>query len=901
LPRRTRQYEAFISYSHAGDSVLATELQRTLNRIARPVYKWWQWWPPRVFRDQTNLAAASDLGAEIETALARSDSFVLLASTEAAASPWVNREVKTWCANKSSDRLFIALTSGAITWDEAHQDFDPSQTNALPPALRRVFDTEPLWVDLSGVRENGSLSRDPRFLDGAATLAAAIRRTDKDALVGEDARQRRRTKQLVGGAIGLLTLLTVLSGLAATYAFIQRNHADHRARLATSRQLAAEAVGALDDDPSQSLALAARAASTAPTTEAENALRQALRTSNLRSVIDAPRPVLDVAVDPTGRLVAAGLENGAVRTWDLRTGKPVAGRRLAGSPVESVQFSRDGHYVLGAGQAGVAVWSTSGNREPLAVFDRMGGASAAAFSPNGKLVATGDFDGDVRLWRATTGAPVDTLEPPGRPAPVRAVSFSSDGSRLAAASGSRATVWTLPKGRARILRSSGREVWAVALSPNGMRVATGDTGGGVRVWNLGTTGSRVDLIGHSDAIESLAFSPDGKSLVSASDDETARSWDTGTGRQLAEFRGHDGIVHGATFAPNGTTVVTGGQDGTIRTWSTRSDPVLAELWNRDKQRLHDVAFDERGERIVTASEDRTARIWALPRARLHVLTHTGNASDWVESAEFSRDGRLVVTAGDDGTAKVWNASSGKRLATLGRPGETPLLDAALSPDARFVATAGQAGNGGPVVRVWQWRQRKLVLERGGFADRADGVAFSPSGELVAGAAADTVRVWRVADHSLAAVLHGRGELTSVAFDPSGELVAAGGSSGAAWLWDLRTKRRIARLTGHRDAVTAVAFSGDGRYVATAGHDGVARVWTVPGSQLVTALRTPSAELESVAFAPRGRSLAVAGTGGLATVYDCTECRPLQSLVCLAADRVAPEVRAREEDVFASCD
>src|ERR671937_652258 len=97
LALRTRQYEAFISYSHAGDSV---------------------------------LAAASDLGAEIETALASSDSFVLLASTEAAASPWVNREVKTWCANKSSDRLFIALTSGAITWDDEHRDFDPAQTNA---------------------------------------------------------------------------------------------------------------------------------------------------------------------------------------------------------------------------------------------------------------------------------------------------------------------------------------------------------------------------------------------------------------------------------------------------------------------------------------------------------------------------------------------------------------------------------------------------------------------------------------------------------------------------------------------------------------------------------------------------------------------------------------------------
>jgi WD40 repeat protein len=900
---RTRQYEAFISYSHAGDSVFATELQRILNRIARPTYKWWQWWPPRVFRDQTNLVAASDLGAEIENALAGSDSFVLLASTQAAASPWVDREVRTWCASKSSDRLFIALTSGAIAWDDAGGDFDRARTNAIPPALRRVFDAEPLWVDFTGVRADEGLSRDPRFMDGAATLAAAIRGTDKDAIVGEDVRQRRRTKQLVGGAIGLLTLLTVLAGLAAIYAFIQRNHADERARLATSRQLAAEAVVALDADPEQSLALAARAATTAPTSEAANALRQALRNSSLRSIIDAGRPVLDVALDPKGRLVAAAFGSGGIRTWALRTGKPVATRRLAGVPAQSVTFSRDGRRLLGAGEGGVAVWSASkGSRRPLATFDQREKPSAAAFSPDGKLVATGDFDGSVRLWRPDTGAPVDELRPRGGPSPVTAVSFSARGSRLAGANGLRAAVWTLSKAGARISWSGGKGVWAVALSPDGMHVATGDTGGRVQVWNA-RTGGQVDLNGHSERIERLAFSPDGKSLVSASEDETARIWDAETGRPIAELRGHDGIVHSAAFASEGKLVVTGGEDGTIRTWSTSSDPVRVELPPPDERRLHDVAFDQSGERIVTASEDRTARIWGLPRARvLHALVHGHGVYDWVESAQFSRDGRLVLTAGADGTAKIWQASSGALLTTLGQPEETSLFDAAFSPDGRLVAGAGMAGGDrGPVVRVWRWRQRKLAMERGGFADRADAVAFSPSGSLLAGAGGDQVRVWRVADGSLVAVLHGRGDLKSVAFGPGGQLVAAGGDSGAAWVWDLLSKRRIARMIGHRDTVTAVGFSADGRYLVTAGHDGAARVWTVPGGDLVTTLRTRASQLEGAAFAPSGRSLALAGAGGRATVFDCAECRPLQSLVCLAAGRVTPKVRAREEDVFASCD
>jgi WD40 repeat protein len=902
LAPRTRQYEAFISYSHAGDSSFAAELQRILNRIARPTYKWWQWWPPRVFRDQTNLAAAADLGAEIENALAGSDSFVLLASTQAAESPWVNREVTTWCATKSSDRLFIALTSGAIAWDDARGDFDRARTTAIPRGLRRVFETEPLWVDFTGLRANESLSRDPRFVDGAATLAAAIRGTNKDAIVGEDVRQHRRTKQLVAGAIGLLTLLTVLAGLAAVYALIQRNHADERARLAISRQLAAEAVVALDTNPEQSLALAARAATTAPTTEAENALRQALRTSNLRSIIPAGRPVLDVAPDPTGRLVAAALGNGGIHTWALQTGKTVATRRLAGLPVRSVQFSSDGSRLLGAGEAGVAVWSTSqSSSRPLAMFDRRGKPFTAAFSADGKFVATGDLDGRVRLWRPDTGALVDELRPPGATLPVTAVSFSVRGSRLAAASGACATVWTLSKRRAPIFRSCGRQVWAVALSPNGKHVATGDSRGRVQLWNV-RTGGRADLNAHSDAIKRVAFSSDGKSLISASDDETARVWEAPTGRPIAELRGHEGVVHSAAFAPDEKIVVTGGQDGTIRTWSTSPDPVRVELPPPNVQRLRDIAFDQSGQRIVTASEDGTARIWGLPRARvLQVLSDGRQNGDWVESARFSRDGRFVVTGDADGTANVWRASSGALLATLGDPGPA-VLDAAFSPDGQLVAAAGIArGDEGPVVRLWRWRQRKLMIERGGFAYRADGVAFARSGALLAAAGEDEVRVWRAGNGSLMAVFHGRGDLVSVAFDPSGELIAAGGSSGATLVWDLRSKRRVARLTGHRSTVTSVGFSSDGRYLVTAGHDGSARVWTVPGGDLVTLLRTRASELEGAAFAPNGRSVAVAGSGGRATVFDCAECRPLQSLVCLAAGRVAPEIRAREKDVFASCD
>jgi len=903
LARRPRKYEAFISYSHEADSAFATELQRTLNRIARPTYKWWQWWPPRVFRDQTNLAAAPDLAAEIREALLASDSFVLLASPQAAGSRWVDREAATWCEQRPRDRLLIALTNGALAWDVGRRDFDRERTNALPPALAGVFEVEPLWVDFTAVHAQDGHRSNPTFLDGAATLAAAIRGTDKDRIIGEDARQQRRTKQLVAGAVALLTLLAVAATVAAAYAFIQRNRADERARLATSRQLAAEALVSLDTDPEQSLVLAARAATTAPTNEAADALRQALRTSRLREIVNARAPVVDTAVDPTGRLAAAVLQSGSIRIWSLRTGRPVAKLQLAGVPAERVQFSHDGRRLLGAGKAGVVVWSTDeGTRQPIATFGRAGQPLAAAFSPSDKLVATGDFDGAVRLWRSETGALSDVLRARGMQ-PVTAVSFSGDGSVVAAARGSEAVLWNLRTRSPRVLYANKNGVWTVAVSPDGTHVATGDTRGGhARIWSL-RSGSAVALNGHSGVIRGLAFSPNGKSLVTASDDETARIWDVSTGRSLAELRGHGDIVESAAFAPDGKTVVTSGDDGTIRVWAVASDPIDAELAAPDNRVLRDVDFDERGDRIVAASEDLTAPLWDAHSERLlWAFRHAQGADEWVESAKFSHDGSLVVTAGDDGTAKIWRSSSRTLLATLGQPGDPPLYDATLSPDGRLLATAGQAGAADKaVIRVWRWRRPKEVLTLRGFRGRANGVAFSSNGDLLAGAGGNRVRVWRIADGAPVAVLRGRGELTSVAFAPSNALIGAGSFSGAALLWDLRSKKRIARLAGHSDTVAAVAFSANGRFLATAGHDGIAKVWTVPGGSLVTTLRSRAPLLEGVAFAPHGRRVAVAGAGGRVTVFDCEECRPVRSLVCLAAARVTPVIRAREEDAFRRCD
>jgi hypothetical protein len=116
--------------------------------------------------------------------------FILLASPEAAASPWVPREIEYWCSDESRRRnLMIVLTAGEIVWDGVGGDFDWSHTTALPAVIRGLFADEPRHVDLRWARTAESLSLSyPAFREAIADLAAPLRGVAKDVLAGEEVR-----------------------------------------------------------------------------------------------------------------------------------------------------------------------------------------------------------------------------------------------------------------------------------------------------------------------------------------------------------------------------------------------------------------------------------------------------------------------------------------------------------------------------------------------------------------------------------------------------------------------------------------------------------------------------------------------------------------------------------------
>jgi hypothetical protein len=204
-------YDAFISYSPGHDRELGRALQIRLERFAKP---WYRMRALRIFLDTANLSANPALWPSIEDALGSSRWFILLASADAARSAWVNREVQWWLEHRGPDQLLVVGTSPGLAWDERARDW--AADAPVPPALRRTFTEEPLWVDLSDLPSDGQKPLIPD--DRVAAVASPIRGVPKDQLVGEYLRLQRQAIRLAVAALAVLVMLAVVAVVAALLA-----------------------------------------------------------------------------------------------------------------------------------------------------------------------------------------------------------------------------------------------------------------------------------------------------------------------------------------------------------------------------------------------------------------------------------------------------------------------------------------------------------------------------------------------------------------------------------------------------------------------------------------------------------------------------------------------------------
>jgi WD40 repeat protein/serine/threonine protein kinase/DNA-binding SARP family transcriptional activator len=430
------------------------------------------------------------------------------------------------------------------------------------------------------------------------------------------------------------------------------------------------------------------------------------------------------------------------------------------------------------------------------------------------------------------------------------------------------------------LSTTSGSVRGVLFGPKGMRYATGEADGTVKLWDTATGKLLVTLVGHTGFVLNVAPNPDGTRLATASDDATAKVWDQATGKLLLTLSGHahgdvGGIFHGlmrVVFSRDGTRLATAGTDGTAKVWDAETGSELFTLTGHTAG-LTDVAFSPDGTRLATTAFDGTARVWDAATGK-QLLTLKGHGDNRIWGLAYSPDGTRIATASRDRTAKVWDAMTGKELLTL--TGHTATVNGvAFSPDGKQLAT----GSLDSTAKVWDAATGAELFTFAGHKGLVHDVAFSPDGtRLVTISTDQTAKLWAVTTGQELLTFF-TGAAHDLAYSPDGTRIATASSDGTAAVWDASTGGALLTLhtAGRSGVLYEIAYSRDGMRLAAAGGDHTATVWDAVSGALLFTLKGHSNSVFGVAFSPDGTRLATASTDGTAKVWDAATGRELLSL------------------------
>ncbi len=320
---------------------------------------------------------------------------------------------------------------------------------------------------------------------------------------------------------------------------------------------------------------------------------------------------------------------------------------------------------------------------------------AIAFSPNGRILATGSEGGNVQLWDVSTEELQAVL--PGHRT-VADLVFSFDGRTLATLDVSKVRLWDMATKQLKMTATGKTMIGSLSFAPDNRTLATSSFyESKVRLWNVDTGQLKTDFPHEQECrycgegVGDVAFSSDGKTLAT-SGFRRAYLWDLPTNLlratlidesgDLSGEYSHGSSIYKISFSPDGQILATASRDGTAKLWNVTNKVLLATLEGH-KGRIHRLAFSPSGRTLATGSDDKTVRLWDVATSKLKAtLQHRGT----VWSIQFSPNSTLVATAADnDHSAKLWDAKTGELLATLDQA-SSPL---AFSPDGRTLATGSR--------------------------------------------------------------------------------------------------------------------------------------------------------------------------------------------------------------------
>lgn len=551
-----------------------------------------------------------------------------------------------------------------------------------------------------------------------------------------------------------------------------------------------------------------------------------------------------------------------------------------------------------------------------------GGVRSVAFSPDGRFAVSGSIASPVlKLWEISTGREIrifksQSLEPGG----IYSVAFSPDG-RSILSGGNSLEMWDIATGRkVRTFDTDKRRmsyIMSVAFSEDGRYVLSGAWFNTLYLWN-GATGEFIREFSHKDPdspktkyvhINSVALSSDGRFAVSGGDDATIKLWDVGTGKRLRTLTGHSKRVTTVALSPDDRFLLSGGKKK-IKLWEVATGKLIRTFGGLFSSQNYVVTlqFSPDGQRALSTNNNGEMIYWDVSTGKaLHVFNKEEEKRKVAACAVFSPDGRFALQ-GHKGVMKLWDLSNYQLVKEIKRHAD-PIRALTFAPKDNMVLTATNDTfkywnfQTGRVIRSFQGegsgpvfitpdgkglfsatRRRTVVLQDGAtgkilkefdkISSYMPSVALSPDGRYGLWSRDREAFLWDLRSGKKVHALKGHDDLvTRVAFSPDSRFAMTGQESGRLKLWEVASGRHIRTFPtkdkGHAGGtLRGLAFSADGRYVISGTLDAKVRLWEVSTGRLIRVMEGKTEWLNVVALSPDGTRALAGGSDMTVKMWDC---------------------------------
>lgn len=401
-----------------------------------------------------------------------------------------------------------------------------------------------------------------------------------------------------------------------------------------------------------------------------------------------------MAFSPDSNSLTTGSVSGFLWSWNFsKESGRVFGSHGAidqqNGSINSIVYSSDGQRCYTAGDDSIIrAWcrGDSSWHETRRWSGTTGPVRSLALSPDGNRLASAGDNGEVRIWNNIRDSESIRLESNGAviclSADGHSMAVAGNGGQVLNAETGKATAtldagWYRKARRAAGLLGPGANhphlslVTAIAMSPDGKLLATGDGIGAIWIWDASEGRKKRILSGHSSSITGLEFSSDGRQLASSSTDHSARTWDLRSGRERIVFQGHVTPVADVCFSPDGKWLVSGGgwmdddkaNQGELKIWDARDGREIKSLLGHAGG-VQGVAVSPDGGFIASAGMDGTVRLWD-PDTGVQKRLLAEHSSP-MSCICFSSDGTLLASGCHDSIVRIWDVRNGQQVNSIQR-------------------------------------------------------------------------------------------------------------------------------------------------------------------------------------------------------------------------------------------